>query len=47
MPEPEKDPVREAFRQCSRVLERLPSDEDRKRVVRAFVVLLDLADGPK
>lgn len=47
MPEDAKDPVREAFKGCSRILERLPSDDDRRKVVRAFAVLLDLADGPK
>lgn len=46
MPDP-KDPVRDAFTRCSRILERLPDDESRRRVIRAFAVLLDLPDQAK
>lgn len=41
MPEP-KDPVRETFTKMARLLERLPEDADKRRVIRAFVVLLDM-----
>jgi hypothetical protein len=37
-----KDPVRDAFLRMSRILERLPTDDDRRRVVKAFAVLLDM-----
>jgi hypothetical protein len=45
MPEA-KDPVRDAFTRCARILERLPDDAARQRVVRAFVELLGMS-APK
>lgn len=38
------DAVREAFTKMARILERLPSDEEKRRVVRAFAILLDMPD---
>lgn len=42
MPEP-KDAVRDTFTRMARLLERLPDDESKRRVIRAFAVLLDLS----
>ena len=41
------DPAREAFTKMARILERLPSEDDKRRVIRAFTVLLDMPDPRK
>lgn len=45
----QSDPVRDAFTKCARILQPLPSDEERGRVWRAFAVLLGMVrfDSPK
>ena len=39
-----KDPVRDAFARCSRILERLATDDERRRVINAFVALMGMTD---
>lgn len=42
MTERPADPIHQTFAKCARELQKLPSDDDRRRVIRAFAVLLGM-----